>query len=557
MRRALIFGLLLGACGSDSSSATPMPDAAVTSADAPAPDASTGDLIVTLDDGRVQADLVGDTTKVRRFLKIPFAKPPVAGLRWKAPAKPDPWSDVRHETDFSSPCVQAVNQQNAGSTDEDCLYLNVWSPEPAPAGAPVMLWMHGGGNMTGSAGDKLPVPGLTVDQQPLFYDGQFFAAKQGVVLVSINYRVGVMGFFPDPRLAAEQSPVGNQGLLDQRLAMQWVHDNIARFGGDPGNVTIFGESAGSFDVCFHMAAPGSRGLFHRAIGESGGCTAGLRPAPTPSDTTVASKLAAFTHALGCDTAGDPLACLRGKPAANVLGAVAGNDDAFVPVIDGAGGTLPEEPEAIFDRGDVAQVPYLIGSNTNEGRLFTYPLLLTGGAPHDQPSYVAQLQVLFGSLADQVAAEYPASDYGDVNSSSTMAFFDALSDALGDSGLVCGTHDTARRAAKAGLHVFMYNFNVPWSIAPDILLASHAAEIGHVFNDPWMPDAASQMVSDTMNTYWAHFAKTGDPNFTGAPTWPGFAPDADGHDLRLQLDPGFEVLHDFKKDKCDFWRSLYR
>src|SRR5215470_685354 len=557
MRRALIFALVAAGCGSDSSPATPTPDAPVSAPDAPGPDAQTSDLVVTLDDGRVQADLVGDTTKVRRFLKIPFAKPPIGDLRWKAPQRPDPWSDVRHETDFSAPCVQAPNLQNAGSTEEDCLYLNIWTPEPAPANAPVMFWMHGGGNMTGSAGDKLPVPGLTPDQQPQFYDGQFFAAKQGVVLVSINYRVGVMGFYPDTRLAGEQSPVGNQGLLDQRFAMQWVHDNIARFGGDPGNVTIFGESAGSFDVCFHMAAPGSRGLFHKAIGESGGCTAGLRPAPTPSDATVVAKLAAFTQALGCGGAADPLACLRGKPAAAVLAAVTGDEDAFVPVIDGAGGTLPEEPEALFDRGDIAQVPYLLGSNTNEGRLFTYPLLLAGTAPHDQPSYVASLTAFFGPLAGQVAAEYPASDYGDVNATGTSAYFDALSDAFGDSGLVCGTHDTARRAAAAGLHVFMYNFNVPWSIAPTVLLASHAAEIGHVFDDPWMPDAASQMVSDTMNGYWAHFARTGDPSFSAAPVWPAFAPDAADHDVRLQLDPGFEVLHDFKKEKCEFWRSLYR
>src|SRR5262249_30008245 len=260
--RALGLALVLGACGWDTSPAT-TPDAPVIAPDAPGPDAHTSDLVVTLDDGRVQADLVGDTTKVRPFLKIPFAKPPVGDLRWTAPQRPDPWTDVRHETDFSAACVQAPNLQNAGSTEEDCLYLNIWTPEPAPASAPVMFWMHGGGNMTGSAGDKLPGPGPTPAQQPLLYDGPVFPPPAGVVLVSINYRVGVMGFYPDTRLAGEQSPVGNQGLLDQRLAMRWVHDNIARFGGDPGNVTIFGESAGSFDVCFHMAAPASRGLFHK------------------------------------------------------------------------------------------------------------------------------------------------------------------------------------------------------------------------------------------------------------------------------------------------------
>src|SRR5262249_36272369 len=146
-----------------------------------APDAPAGsDLVVTLDAGKVEADLAGAT--VRRFLKIPYARPPVGGLRWRAPFPAHPWTGGRHEADFSHACPQLANQQNAGSTDEDCLYLNVWPPEPAPAGAPVMLWMHGGGNTTGSSGDRLPVPGLPLGQRPFMYDGTHFAANHGIVL---------------------------------------------------------------------------------------------------------------------------------------------------------------------------------------------------------------------------------------------------------------------------------------------------------------------------------------------------------------------------------------
>jgi para-nitrobenzyl esterase len=509
------------------------------------------DLAVTLSDGVVEGDLVaGD--KVRRFLKIPYAKPPVGPLRWKAPERNDPWTTPRHETSFASPCPQSPNQQNARSTSEDCLYLNVWAPEPAPSKAAVMVWLHGGANIMGSASDDVPL----APQKTLWYDGQFFAAKHGVVLVTLNYRVGVMGFFAHPALAAEQSPLGNQGLLDQRAALEWVQRNISAFGGDPGNVTIFGESAGAIDVCYHVASPGDKGLFTKAISESTGCTSTtVGGVETPTAASLAADFTAFTKTMGCDTAADPLACLRGQSVSSLLAAspqLSEGTSSLTPaftfgvVVDGPGGFLPDQPRTLYDSGQIAHVPYLLGSNNDEGMLF----ILQSTIPTDEASYQAEITRRFPSYAQQVLAAYPSSNFnGDYRL--------ALGRVVGDVNLVCGTLDTAQRAAKAGLPVYMYNFNMPWQIAPTLLLASHASEIGHVFGNPVKPSAGDTTVSNAMNAFWAHFAQTGDPNFGGAPaTWPSFGPDASGNDQRLQLDTGFEHVENFRKAECTVWGKFY-
>jgi para-nitrobenzyl esterase len=506
-----------------------------------------GSLTVMLADGPVRGDIVGGT---RRFLKIPYAKPPVGDLRWKAPVKNDPWSTVRHETAFSVPCAQNMNSQEATSTNEDCLYLNVWAPDPAPSKAPVMVWFHGGGNFAGATSDKVP----TTSQ--LWYDGQFFAARHGAVVVTANYRLGPMGFFPHPALAAEHSPLGNQGLLDQRMVLTWVQSHISAFGGDMGNVTIFGESAGSADVCYHVASPGDAGLFHRAISESGGCTTSINGGKDATAATAAAGMTAFTTAMGCDAAQDQLACLRGKSPAEILanamqpnpmsGQVTTSQWTFGVVVDGPGGFLPDQARTLYDQGQIAHVPYILGSNNDEGTLFLF------GAPSlvSASDYMSALTQRFGTFAAQVATEYPVSNFnGDYNA--------ALARVVGDSGLVCGTHDTARRAAKAGLHVYMYNFNIPWAINPTVFKASHASEISHVFGDPVKPTPADQIVSDAMNAYWWRFASAGDPNGAGAPAvWPPFQPDASDNDERLQLDSGWEILNDFRKAECAFWRQYY-
>jgi len=523
----------------DASASSP-PDAGAGAAT----DAGASTLMVKLDDGLVQGDLAG---RARLFLQIPFAEPPVGALRWKAPLPNAPWTGVRHETKFAPGCAQLADMGAPASNNEDCLYLNVWSPNPAPQKAPVMVWIHGGGNFSGGAG--IPIP----QTDKLWYDGRVFAETHGIVVVTLQYRLGPLGFFAHPALAEEGAPSGNQGLLDQRLALEWVKKNIAKFGGDPRNVTIFGESAGAADVCYHVASPGSRELFQRAISQSGGCT--MRSVGAEQTLAVAApKMVAYGVASGCSEGADQLDCLREAPVETLLangmqpapgaGELVEAKWSFAAVIDGADGVLPDAPQALFDRGEIAKVPYLLGANNDEGTT----LVIRATPLADEAEYLADLDKRYGQHATTIAALYPAANFaGDVNL--------ARAHVLGDASLVCGTHDTAQRAARAGLPVYLYNFNMPWSLAPTLLRAGHASEISHVFGLPHtpMPDPETVEVAEAMNAYWARFAKTGDPNGAGAPAeWPKFTPDADE---RLQLDSSWERLTNFRSPQCDFWRSL--
>ena len=496
---------------------------------------------VKLLDGDLEGDVAGDSVK---FLKVPYAKPPVGALRWKAPQPNEKWTGVRHEASFASPCPQPPSDQVMnGSLDEDCLYLNVWRPNGTDTKQPVMVWIHGGGFTTGSAADIVP---LTTDH--LWCNGQPFA-ERGNVVVTINYRLGVFGFFPHPSLKEEGSPAGNQGLLDQRAALQWVQKNIEAFGGDPENVTIFGESAGAGSVCMHVASPGSRGLFHRAVSQSGGCTADLGPGREMTS----DALAQYASDRGC-TGDDVVECLRAKPASDFVSTMRvdrgmGSDTLrrsfnFGAVVDGEGGFLPKSARAAFDAGDIAKVPYIFGTNTEEAQLY----FTSAQVPADEAAYVAELSTRYGDFAPRVIEMYALSKFNG-NIRKAMARIQT------DSGLVCGTMDTARRGVKAGLSVYMYNFNIPWSIARDILGPSHASEISHVFGTPYMEMDAVAEVGDAMNQYWSNFAKTGDPNYSGAPTaWPRYMPDASDNDQRLQFDPDYKVVDNFRKEECQLWRE---
>lgn len=509
---------------------------------------------ITLADGAIVGEVDGQT---RRFLGIPFAAPPTGARRWRPPEAPAPWETALDATEFSSACPQLGSTTSPESSeDEDCLYLNVWTPDPAPQGPlPVMLWFHGGSNITGSTGDEIPF----VDPPTLFYNGRGLVEEAGVVVVTANYRLGVMGFFAHQDLSAESPELasGNQGLLDQRMAMQWVRDNIAAFGGDPANVTIFGESAGAFDVCFHVVAPGSRGLFQGAISQSGGCTTALRTRETAE-----SEATVFAQAMGCGEADDVLDCLRSVPVADLLmrapvdGAQEGSPGGdlyeggtprweFAPIVDGA--VLPEQPRALFDAGEVADVPYILGSNSDEGTLFH---VLQPEVTNDE-EYLAALERRFGeTLAAQIAAEYPSGDFGSPQ--------DALERVTGDAALVCSTRDTARRAADAGMTVFMYNFARPIPIpalAPLDLRATHGAEIAYVFGSVG-PDLIGEddlSLSMTMRRYWGRFAANGDPNGGDDPAWPVFSSD---DDLRLNLDIMLTTVDDFRSGVCAFWESVY-
>ncbi len=509
---------------------------------------------IELSDGIVVGEVDGAT---RRFLGIPFASPPIGDLRWRPPEPAEPWGTPLDATEFSAACPQLGSTTSPEpSENEDCLYLNVWAPEPAPEGPlPVMIWFHGGSNISGSTADDIPF----LQPPTLFYDGRGLVEEANVVVVTANYRLGVMGFFAHEALSAESrdGASGNQGLLDQRLAMQWVATNIAAFGGDPSNVTIFGESAGAFDVCFHMTSEGSRGLFHRALGQSGGCTTALR---TRSDAETEADV--FAEAMGCGDAADVAACLRDVPVANLLmeapqdGAIEdppGGDFysggtprwQFGAIVDGV--VIAEQPRALFDRGEVAQVPYLLGSNTDEGTLFH--VLQTQVTTEQE--YFDALERRFGAeLAADVADVYPVSDFDSPQ--------DALERVTGDAGLVCSVRDTAKRAAAAGLDVFLYNFDRPIPI-PSLdfldLRATHGAEIAYVFGSVGSDVIGEDdlALSAAIQRYWGRFAQSGDPNGGEDPAWPTFSPNADA---RLNLNVELTSLEDFRSDVCAFWESVY-
>jgi para-nitrobenzyl esterase len=505
---------------------------------------------IRIDSGEIQGEVDGAT---RRFRGIPFAAPPIGALRWKPPQPVKPWDGVRTTTSYSGKCPQNGNLLGPASAEEDCLYLNVWTPEPAPQRRlPVMIWLHGGSNISGSASDEIPL-GIG----GYIFDGRHIAENQQVVVVTTNYRLGVLGFFSHPALDAEDARgvSGNQGLLDQRMAFDWVRRNIAAFGGDPDKVTIFGESAGSIDICFHMMSQVSRGLFHRAISQSGGCT---RYARTRS--TAEAEMSKFGAAVGCTDAAGVLDCLRALPVTTLLvpAPVDGGQPKAAGGIPYQGGTpqwdftvtvdgdvLSAQPRAIVDSGDFAKVPYLIGSNTDEGTIFHVfePEVMT------EEEYRAALRRRFGDDADAIAAHYPVSDFPRPQ--------EALMRVTGDTSLVCATYDTARRVAAGGVPVYLYNFDRPIPIsalAGFNLRATHGAEIAYIFEtappDLPEPDVA---LGRMMQGYWARHAIAGDPNGGSAPAWPAWKRDADVR-LNFNLEP--IVVTDFRRELCDFWATLY-
>jgi len=485
---------------------------------------------IHLSDGVVQGDVDGGS---RRFLGIPFAAPPVGDLRWRPPQPPVSWVGVRPARDFGSPCPQ-VNSTTP-SENEDCLFLNVWTPDPAPTRPlPVMVWFHGGGNQTLSAADQIVVVG------GLTFNGRVLAETRNVVVVTINYRLGVFGFFGHPSLAAEDPHypyAGNQGLLDQRAALAWVRDNIVAFGGDRNNVTIFGESAGSEDVCFHVVSPGSRGLFHRAISESGGCTTHQKSAAD-----AAPAVEQLVSTVGCSASSDVLECLRQVPVADLLNADPLNTagGAFNPTIDG--GFLPDQPRALFAEGKFNKVPYLAGSNSDEGTFFFFGM----DPVTTDEEYLAVLQAFYGDLADEIAAVYPTANFPSPQ--------DALARAVGDGQLVCPTYDSARRAAAGGADVYFYNFARPLPIPGlESLGATHQTEILYVFGSIDFMTEADQQVARAMQGYWTRLADNGNPNGEGSVIWPRYQ---DASDERLNFDAPISVLTGFRRTECEFWWSVY-
>lgn len=522
--RVLSFFALLAACSDNTPATTPdaaradaSPDAVADAVvDAPADADPPRTVMATTASGAVTG-LAQDGAS--RFLGIPYAAPPIGPLRWRPPTDPASWTTPRDATHKGVACPQPAGMLlGSAPTNEDCLTLNVWTPSAtATTPRPVMVFVHGGGFTGGSTwgGD---------------YDGDSLA-RRGVVVVTFNYRLGQLGFLAHPALSAEANAnnvSGNYGFMDQQAALRWVRTNIAAFGGDPNNVTLFGESAGSMAVCLHLLAPDSRGLFHRAITESGTCSVILTPlrdedarAPAQSAYSLGRR---FADAVGCASASDVPACLRAKPAAEVVAAMPSTNELvrfearFQPNVDGR--VIPEVPWNAIHNGHFAHVPLMAGTNRDEGTAFTLTTPIT-----TMDAYRAAVERLVPGHGDDVLTRlYPPAMFASINAAYT-AF-------LADAAFVCPARDLARQYAAASVPVFVYHFTHETLVGAALRLGVfHSAELPFVFGNftgLFRQGDADPPVVDVTQGYWTRFAQSADPNGQGAVAWPPYTAAGDAH-----------------------------
>jgi len=463
---------------------------------------------VKIDSGMVEGTLNSDGS-LRIFRGIPFAAPPVGELRWRPPQPVKPWSGVRMAVEFGPRCVQGKVFGDiiarGKEMSEDCLSLTVWTPPRSKAKKlPVYVWFYGGGFAAGSGDEPR-------------YDGESFA-KRGIVVVNVNYRLGIFGFFAHPELTKE-SPghaSGNYGLLDQVAGLEWVHRNIAAFGGDPHKVTIGGESAGSLSVSALMASPLSRNLFQRAIGESGaffGRVGGRGPLSLAEAEKDGAQFAALSG-------GKNLAALRAMSSGDLLREASkkNNGFGFWPIVDGY--FLPSDVPSIYAQGKQSRIPLLAGWNADEIRM---SVLMAREKPNAK-TFAEQLRHQFGPRADAALKVYAASTDEEA--------LQAAGDLASDQFIVYGTWKWIEVQAATKKPVYRYEFDRTVPI-PEAMKGGgrtsfgspHAAELENVFTmldskkADWQPD--DYQVAKTMNAYWANFIKTGNPNGPGLAPWPQF------------------------------------
>ena len=474
-------------------------------------------LTVKTEQGKVHGKTINNG-KVKAFLGLPYAAAPVGDLRWKAPEPPAKWKGERDASKFGAHCAQGRVFEDMvfedGTPSEDCLFLNVYAPAEAKdkSKLPVMFWIHGGGYSGGASSEPR-------------HNGDFLPLK-GVVLVTINYRLGVFGFLATADLAKEAGgAAGNYGLLDMVSALQWVKANINKFGGDPGNVTIFGESAGSFAVSILMASPMAQGLFHKAIGESGAAFSDV----LPTDTLEAreAKDGEWVASLGIHS----LAELRAAPTDKILDASKNKQGGFSPVIDGK--LLTEPVPATYAAGKQAHVPLLAGWNRDEGNFLAEGMTVEkwkGMAFKLFNERAPKFLKLYSGDTDEQAA-VSADDYG------------------GDSFIAFGTWKWLEAQRKTGASpVYRYHFELralPSKYHAGTF-AFHSDDIEYVFGtldtrpgETVRPE--DRKLSDQMMSYWTNFAKTGDPNGEGLPAWPRYDKDDSLIHLNSTITAGPDTL----------------
>jgi para-nitrobenzyl esterase len=468
----------------------------------------TNSVKVKTDKGDVEGAYTADH-QIIAFKGIPYAAPPVGDLRWQPPQPAEKWKRTLSAKDFGSHCMQSDSYDDMVFHDpgpsEDCLTLNVWAPAKAKRGSlPVMVWIYGGGFLAGSTSENRQ-------------DGQFLAHRN-VIIVSMNYRLGIFGFFVHPELTTE-SPnhaSGNYGLLDQTAALKWVNANIANFGGDPSNVTIFGESAGSFSVSAQMASPLARGLFSKAIGESGGAFASAAR-PTESRAVLEPRNVAFAQTAYNTSR---LADLRKLSADDILRGVTAKTTPPPPRfgISVDGYFLPDSVPNIYASGHQAHVPLIAGWNADEAR----EEVIQAKTPTTVETFTTSARAKFGDKADDFLALYPASSDAEATLSA--------GDLAGDRFIAFSTWRWLEAHVATGQSpVYRYRLDLGSpgdKYHPAIIGAFHSDDIEYVFGTldsrlgaTWRPE--DRKLSNQIGAYWTNFARTGDPNNTGLPTWPTY------------------------------------
>ncbi len=494
--------------------------------------------IVRLKDGLIQ----GSVEKgISVFKGVPYAKPPVGDLRWKPPVKIDPWTDTVDATGYPASAWQLgtesklfineiIDQSGFGlikrtsakwfinfarlvqrqKQSEDCLYLNIRAPEYHPGDRlPVMVWIHGGDHQDGS-GNGFP------------YETDSFC-HEGVILVTINYRLGVFGYLCHPDLSAESElgASGNYGTLDQIAALQWIQDNISDFGGDPNQVTIFGESAGGESVAYMLTSPLAEGLFARAIIQSGANSGQMQHQKESALGHESGEFRGETFADNFTSAPNQMDALRRVPASEIMAHIRSEEDfelrGFFPVIDGY--VLPMSPFESFRQGTQADVPLLVGSNSDEGSLFAphipIPLIEYRGLEPSPEEMENLLSKEFLDDTNLIKELYPGIEDSDYLSKQKM---------LGDSLFGAPAFYYARLHAQKNPNTFLYYFNQQPPSEKQTAGAYHAAELGYVFDlrSPIFPKSkAGKQLAKTINLTWAEFARSGRPNNSTLPTWPAF------------------------------------
>jgi len=492
---------------------------------------------VSTSSGLVQGQSSTDTATCA-WLGIPYAAPPVGELRWKAPQPMPAWTGARPALAFGPQCVQKPmmgfkDAKNLKGMSEDCLYLNVFRPQKSGK-FPVMFWIHGGGLMFGSGQS---------------YRGDRLAEFGDVVLVTINYRLNVFGFLATPELRAEDphQSTGNYGALDQIAALRWVHDNIANFGGDPANVTIFGESAGGYSVCTLLASPLATGLFQRAIMESGNCAGSTELEPS------FAAVPAVTAKLDC--AAQDLQCLRAVPALKLLNRGSGSlTNAGYPYnhhLDGY--FLSANALSLFRAGNYNGVPFLAGTNHDEADALAFLITEVRKAKPDQYRSLLQTKLdLSDPETDKLLALYPLDQFGN---QPRKAFGRIISDAA----MNCPTYLGLAAVAAQRPDTYYYRFDYNQTRLGKHLGALHSFEVPFVFNQmdwganknlyPRKKLPAARELSKTMMGYWTNFAKTGNPNGSGLPEWPALKlenPQVQVLDVSVRPEPAGVV------ERCGFW-----